>query len=204
MHFGRVPGGAPGGERHHGRMSDDVAARPASSQTPIAPDTKDWTWVLQRPCPDCGFDTKDYPGVTVPAVLHAANERWSNLLARPGIADRPAPGVWSPLEYICHVRDVCVMITGRRGGCWPRTTPSCPCGTRTRRRCRAATPSRTRPSSTTSWPTPPTRPVRCSPGCGPEQWSRPGHRSDGVAFTVETLAQYLVHEVQHHLHDVGA
>ncbi len=65
-------------------MSDDVAARPASSEPPSAPDTKDWTWVLQRPCPDCGFDTKDYPGVTVPAVLHAANERWSNLLARTG------------------------------------------------------------------------------------------------------------------------
>ena len=22
----------------------------------IVPDTKDWTWTLQRPCPDCGFD----------------------------------------------------------------------------------------------------------------------------------------------------
>ena len=32
----------------------------------------------------------------------------------------------------------------------------------------------------------------------------PGHRSDGTAFTVETLAQYLVHEVEHHLHDVHA
>jgi hypothetical protein len=39
---------------------------------------------------------------------------------------------------------------------------------------------------------------------GPEQWSRPGRRSDGYVFTVETLAQYLVHEDRHHLHDVGA
>jgi hypothetical protein len=23
---------------------------------PIVPDTKDWTWVLQRPFPECGFD----------------------------------------------------------------------------------------------------------------------------------------------------
>jgi len=22
----------------------------------IEPDTKDWTWVLERPCPECGFD----------------------------------------------------------------------------------------------------------------------------------------------------
>jgi hypothetical protein len=24
----------------------------------IVPDTKDWTWVLRRPCPECGFDTQ--------------------------------------------------------------------------------------------------------------------------------------------------
>ena len=23
---------------------------------PITPDTKDWTWVLDRPCPECGYD----------------------------------------------------------------------------------------------------------------------------------------------------
>ena len=40
-------------------------------------------------------------------------------------------------------------------------------------------------------------------GRDPTQWSRSGHRSDGTAFTVETLAQYLVHEVEHHLHDVA-
>ena len=22
----------------------------------ITPDTKDWTWVLERPCPECGFE----------------------------------------------------------------------------------------------------------------------------------------------------
>lgn len=22
----------------------------------IEPDTKDWTWVLDRPCPECGFE----------------------------------------------------------------------------------------------------------------------------------------------------
>jgi len=23
---------------------------------PITPDTKDWTWVLDKPCPECGYD----------------------------------------------------------------------------------------------------------------------------------------------------
>src|SRR5690242_18838112 len=22
----------------------------------VVPDTKDWTWTLERPCPDCGFE----------------------------------------------------------------------------------------------------------------------------------------------------
>jgi len=26
----------------------------------ITPDTKDWTWVLARPCPECGFDTQAF------------------------------------------------------------------------------------------------------------------------------------------------
>ena len=26
----------------------------------IIPDTKDWTWVLQRPCPECGFTVETF------------------------------------------------------------------------------------------------------------------------------------------------
>ena len=37
-----------------------------------------------------------------------------------------------------------------------------------------------------------------------DQWDRPGFRSDGSAFTVETLGQYLMHDPVHHLWDVGA
>jgi hypothetical protein len=27
----------------------------------IEPDTKDWTWVLRRPCLECGLDTQSFP-----------------------------------------------------------------------------------------------------------------------------------------------
>src|SRR4051794_791858 len=33
----------------------------AVTPEPVEPDTKDWTWVLDRPCPECGFD---------PAAVH--------------------------------------------------------------------------------------------------------------------------------------
>ena len=36
----------------------------------------------------------------------------------------------------------------------------------------------------------------------PAQLDRPGRRSNGSVFTVRTLAQYYLHDVVHHLHDV--
>ena len=202
-----LTGARPPAERHHGRMTDDVAARPAGTDSPsaIPHETKDWTWVLQRPCPDCGFDTTDHPGATVPAVLHAAIERWSNLLAAPGHRgpSRPgrvvAAGVHLPRprrlrhDHRAGAADAgrgrpraARVGPGRGGGAGPlrRAGP----GPRRRRAGRRRRRGR----------------VRSSPVSDPTSGAAPGHRSDGTAFTVETLAQYLVHEVEHHLHDVGA
>ena len=36
-----------------------------------------------------------------------------------------------------------------------------------------------------------------------EQLGRSGRRSNGSRFTVETLAQYFLHDLVHHAHDVG-
>ena len=38
----------------------------------------------------------------------------------------------------------------------------------------------------------------------PEQWQRPGRRSNGSVFTVETIGCYFLHDLEHHLHDVTA
>src|SRR5215468_2662040 len=73
----------------------------------ITPDTKDWTWVLQRPCPECGFDTQGFPVEAVPGMIMANTASWQAALD--GASDartRPEPSKWSPLEYACHVRDV--------------------------------------------------------------------------------------------------
>jgi hypothetical protein len=37
-----------------------------------------------------------------------------------------------------------------------------------------------------------------------EQWARPGRRSNGSVFTIETLVQYFAHDLVHHAHDIGA
>lgn len=37
---------------------------------------------------------------------------------------------------------------------------------------------------------------------GEEDWARTGHRGDGKVFTVAGLCRFLLHDVEHHLHDV--
>src|SRR5260370_30132320 len=70
----------------------------------IVPDTKDWTWVLRRPCPECGFDAQGFPVQAVPEMIMANAAAWQETLTGPGDArTRPAPGKWSAVEYGCPV-----------------------------------------------------------------------------------------------------
>ena len=46
----------------------------------IEPDTKDWTWVLQRPCPECGLDTRDIGRDQIGAMVRANAASWQSLL----------------------------------------------------------------------------------------------------------------------------
>ena len=73
---------------------------------PIVPDTKDWTWVLERTCSECDFDVRSFPRDEIGTMIRDAAERWREVLARPRVGARPREDVWSPLEYGCHVRDV--------------------------------------------------------------------------------------------------
>ncbi|MER6594696.1 DinB family protein [Micromonospora purpureochromogenes] len=65
-------------------------------------------------CDECGFDYAGVSAADLPRLLAAAGERYATALG--GVADvrrRPAEGVWSPLEYTCHVRDVLRVQTDR-------------------------------------------------------------------------------------------
>src|SRR5262245_20693039 len=74
----------------------------------IVPDSKDWTWVLERRCPECGFDSGARPREAVAGRTRAAAAAFQEILGGPSdaVRTRPSPERWSPLEYACHVRDV--------------------------------------------------------------------------------------------------
>jgi hypothetical protein len=73
----------------------------------IVPDDKDWTWVLDRPCPVCDFDASTCSENAVPLLVRENAHDWRQLLERGTIrAGRANDATWSSLEYACHVRDV--------------------------------------------------------------------------------------------------
>ena len=58
----------------------------------IEPDTKDWTWVLERPCHECGFDANGVrPVEQLPDLIRENAHGWSDVLADEDVAVRPAP-----------------------------------------------------------------------------------------------------------------
>jgi hypothetical protein len=176
-------------------------ASPGEPASP-APDDKDWTWVLDRPCPDCGFDAAALERSDLPEhTRHAVAGLQSAVLA-PGSTARPAPATWSALEYGCHVRDVCVIFGARLSLMRGSDNPS------------FANWDQDETALAEQYWTQDPETVAAELGLEgeriatafadvqPQEWERPGRRSNGSVFTVDTLGRYFLHDLRHHLHDV--
>jgi hypothetical protein len=46
----------------------------------IQPDAKDWTWVLDRRCPECGYDASGVAAVDVADAVRANAVSWADVL----------------------------------------------------------------------------------------------------------------------------
>lgn len=171
---------------------------------PIVPDTKDWTWVLERPCPECGFDPQAYTVADLPRMMHDSAMVWSRVLLRPDVRERPEPAVWSSLEYACHVRDVHRLFAERVELMLNEDEP----------RFANWDQDETAVASTYAEQDPAEVDADLVQAAGhvaglyatvtPESARRRGFRSNGSEFTVTTLGIYHLHDVVHHVHDVGA
>jgi hypothetical protein len=168
----------------------------------IVPDSKDWTWVLKRACPECGFDTRAWAREEVADRLRVNAAQWRDVLADPTtVRERPSPAVWSPLEYACHVRDVNRLYHERLNLMLSQDDPLFPNWdqdqTAVEQRYGEQDPAVVCEEL-----------VEAAHGLAAafaavsgEQWERPGRRSDGAVFTVETFARYFLHDPVHHLFD---
>lgn len=172
----------------------------------IPPETKDWTWTLDRTCEECGFSAGAVPGDTVADRVRDLTDPWAQVLQRAEVAVRRRPDRWSDLEYACHVRDACRVFTVRLRLMLEQEAP----GFADWSPDDAAVAGRYAEQD----PTGVGRELAAAAGglaadYGAVQedgslWERTGHRSDGKEFTVLTLGRYLLHDLAHHLHDVAA
>ena len=170
----------------------------------IVPDTKDWTWVLREPCPECGYDATSVDRADLGARIRASAAPWAAVLARPDAAERPAPDTWSPVEYACHVRDVHRIFSTRLASMLSENTPH------------YANWDQDETAVEDRYAKQDPRVVAEELAASGEavaaqfdavddpQWQREGVRSDGSVFTVETLGRYLLHDLDHHVWDVSA
>ncbi|MFT4124422.1 MAG: DinB family protein [Microbacteriaceae bacterium] len=169
---------------------------------PIIPDTKDWTWVLERPCPECGFDARSIEATGVAGILRANAAAWPDVLRRSGVRERPDDATWSPLEYAAHVRDVLRLGRYRLGLMLEHDDPLFPDWDQdatARDDDYAAQEPAAVAEQLLAAAAEITAALETVPSTG---WARPGRRGDGARFTLGSFAVYLSHDPVHHLWDV--
>jgi hypothetical protein len=176
----------------------------AQGPSEIEPDTKDWTWVLREPCPECGFVAADAAPETFAATVRELVPRWTTALAGHDVRVRPAPATWSVLEYAAHVRDVNRVFAERARLILEEDDPLFANWDQDA----AAVADRydlQDPAVVAHELAEAAEAFADRLDAVPDgAWERPGRRSNGSVFTLRTLGQYYLHDVVHHLHDVGA
>ena len=169
----------------------------------ITPDNKNWTWVLERPCPDCAYDSQQIVPRDIGTQLRDIATQWEVILIHPDVRQRPLPNVWSALEYACHVRDVFSIFDmrldlmlnedGPTFANWDQDV------TAITERYDLQDPLIVRRQLTIAA----NQLAERFESVSGAQWSRIGLRSDGATFTIESFGKYLLHDPIHHLWDVS-
>jgi hypothetical protein len=172
------------------------------------PDDKNWTWVLERPCPDCSFDASTIARHAIGATLRTNVGTWHAVLSRGALVRqrpprRPEGGViWSALEYGCHVRDVFVLFDERLRLMLTQPDPTFlnwdQDATAIAKRYWEDDPMTVREALREAGG----RLADAFDQVRDNQWARTGTRSDGARFTVESFGRYFLHDPIHHLWDV--
>jgi hypothetical protein len=169
----------------------------------ITPDDKDWTWTLRERCPECGFTAASVEAADIAGLVTAFTDPWAAVLERPDAGRRPSPSTWSPLEYACHVRDVCRLFEERVRLMLTQESPTFANWdqdeTAVSDRYGEQDPATVAGEVTASGAS-----FAAAYAQVPHDgWGRTGIRSNGSEFTVLTLGQYGLHDLRHHLWDVG-
>jgi hypothetical protein len=171
----------------------------------IVPDDKDWTWVLERICPECGFDARSIDARKVGSLIRANARSWVVVLggADTAVRARPEPDRWSILEYGAHVRDVYVLFLQRLEMMLETEDPLFPNWDQDATAVEARYDLQDPQQVAVELRLAADALADAFEAVEDGEWTRPGRRSDGASFTVDSFARYLIHDPVHHLWDCG-
>jgi hypothetical protein len=168
----------------------------------IEPDTKDWTWVIEESCGQCGFEPTEVAREELPDLVHENTRGWYAVLADPDFAVRPAQHVWSRLEYACHVRDVHELFAQRLRLMLAEDDPTFANWDQDATAIEQAYDLQDPAEVGVELVERAAEVAAVYTAVQGDQWQRTGRRSNGSLFTVETMGVYHLHDVVHHLWDV--
>jgi DinB superfamily len=167
----------------------------------IEPETKNWTWVLERECEECGFDTPAVDRDAIGQLTREAAAPWPSFMADPLARVRPRDDCWSALEYGCHVRDVFRLGSFRVGLMLNEDNPQFANWDQDEaavsERYDLQDPSEVAQEILAAAATL----ADLYDTVSGDQWQRPSVRSDGSPFTVESFGRYMLHDPIHHIAD---
>lgn len=169
----------------------------------IIPEDKDWTYVLEQGCAECGLDVSSIDPGEVAALALENAAAWETLFERSDLVTvRPADDRWSALEYACHVRDVYALAQVRLGRMLTEDDPLFANwdqdATAVEERYAEQDPDivlAMLAAEAKGF-------AAAFDAVAGGQWDRPGRRSDGARFTVASIARYFIHDPVHHVYDV--
>lgn len=187
--------------REVGGGCEDDAMNEAAA---IEPDTKDWTWVLEQPCPECGFAAADLTVDRIPAVIRDNATTWAAVLTLDDVVTRPDATTWSPLEYACHVRDVHRIFDVRVGMMLAEDDPRFPNWDQDETAIAERYAEQDPATVSAELLDAAERVAERYESVPPGAWGRRGFRSNGSEFTVESIGLYHLHDIVHHARDVRA
>lgn len=173
------------------------------------PDSKDWTWVLERPCDDCGYDTATIDRDQLGALVRTNGATWRRLLGRGDLVSQRPPAddgqvVWSALEYGAHVRDVYRVFLDRLTEMLTEDDPTFVDWDQNEAAIVGDYADEDPGRVAYDLALTAGKVADTLDRVSADGWDRPGERSDGRRFTVESLARYLLHDANHHAADAEA
>lgn len=170
-------------------------------------ESKNWTWVLDRTCDECHYVASDFDRDELGAKLRTNAAAWRTTLGRGSIvSERPPvpPGgdvIWSALEYGAHTRDVYEIFADRVKLMLKKSNPTFKDWDQNKAAVKGKYGQQDPGRVAYALATNAGKVADIYDRLSSDDWERPGMRSDGEAFTVETLGRYILHDLVHHLAD---